>query len=92
MKSFGTFLYVCLSASFFGISIGAASALMWSIFWVCHGKEGAKLQGEALDLLVNQHPTLTCGHELWTMTKRTQSQIQAAEIGFQRMVIWRGAS
>ena len=32
-------------------------------------------------------PTLTYGHEGWVMTKRTRSRIQAAEMGFLRMVV-----
>ena len=31
-------------------------------------------------------PTLTYGHERWVMTKRTRSQVQAAEMGFLRRV------
>ncbi len=31
-------------------------------------------------------PTLTYGHELWVMTERTRSQIQAAKISFLRRV------
>lgn len=31
-------------------------------------------------------PTLTCGHELWVVTERTRSWIQAAEISFLRRV------
>ena len=31
-------------------------------------------------------PTLTYGHELWVVTKRTRSRIQAAEMGFLRRV------
>ncbi len=31
-------------------------------------------------------PTLTYGHELWVMTERTRSRIQAAEISFLRRV------
>lgn len=34
-------------------------------------------------------PTLTYGHELWVMTGRTRSRIQATEIGFLRRVAWR---
>ncbi|TWW74403.1 hypothetical protein D4764_14G0004060 [Takifugu flavidus] len=31
-------------------------------------------------------PTLTYGHELWVMTKRTRSRVQAAEMSFLRRV------
>uniref|UniRef100_A0A3B4BI15 Ethanolamine kinase n=1 Tax=Periophthalmus magnuspinnatus TaxID=409849 RepID=A0A3B4BI15_9GOBI len=34
-------------------------------------------------------PTLTYGHELWVMTERTRSRIQAAEMGFLRRVAGR---
>ncbi|KAK3510350.1 hypothetical protein QTP70_004939 [Hemibagrus guttatus] len=34
-------------------------------------------------------PTLTYGHELWDMTERTRSQIQAAEMSFLRRVVGR---
>jgi len=31
-------------------------------------------------------PTLTYGHEIWVVTQRTRSRIQAAEIGFLQRV------
>ncbi|TWW80631.1 hypothetical protein D4764_01G0004460 [Takifugu flavidus] len=31
-------------------------------------------------------PTLTYGHELWVMTERTRSRVQAAEMSFLRRV------
>ena len=34
-------------------------------------------------------PILTYGHELWDMTERTRSQIQAAEMSFLRRVAGR---
>ncbi|KAL1263714.1 hypothetical protein QQF64_006453, partial [Cirrhinus molitorella] len=34
-------------------------------------------------------PTLTYGHELWVMTERTRSRIQAAEMSFLRRVVGR---
>ncbi|KAI3363541.1 hypothetical protein L3Q82_012143 [Scortum barcoo] len=34
-------------------------------------------------------PTLTYGHELWVMTERTRSRIQAAEMSFLRRVAGR---
>ncbi|TWW74533.1 hypothetical protein D4764_14G0005360 [Takifugu flavidus] len=43
------------------------------------GEERAEPNGEALDLPV---PTLTYGQELWVMTERTRSRIQAAEMSF----------
>ncbi|KAI3352723.1 hypothetical protein L3Q82_019304 [Scortum barcoo] len=54
------------------------------------GEEGAESKGEALDLPVNlRAPTLTYGHELWVMTERTRSRIQAAEMSFLRRVAGR---
>ena len=32
--------------------------------------------------LLIYHPSTSCGHELWVMTKRTRSQVQAAEMSF----------
>ncbi len=50
---------------------------------VCRSEEGEELQGEALDLPVNLR---SYGHELWVMTERTRSQIQAAKMSFLRRV------
>lgn len=38
-------------------------------------------QGKSLDLSIHV-PTLTYGHEVWVVTKRTRSWIQAVEIRF----------
>ncbi|KAI3376749.1 hypothetical protein L3Q82_000352 [Scortum barcoo] len=53
------------------------------------GEEGAESKGEALDLPVNLRSHLTYGHELWVMTERTRSRIQAAEMSFLRRVAGR---
>ncbi|KAI3374811.1 hypothetical protein L3Q82_021033 [Scortum barcoo] len=66
--------------------IGAASADYAVGVPDRRGEEGAESKGEALDLPVNLPPTLTYGHELWVMTERTRSQIQAAEMSFLRRV------
>lgn len=36
------------------------------------GEEGAKPKGKAFDLTVDQFPTLTCGRELWPVTKERE--------------------
>ncbi|KAI3359348.1 hypothetical protein L3Q82_002626 [Scortum barcoo] len=46
------------------------------------GEEGAESKGEALDLPVNLRSHLTYGHELWVMTERTRSWIQAGRNEF----------
>ncbi|KAI3364976.1 hypothetical protein L3Q82_001140 [Scortum barcoo] len=52
--------------------IGAASAVMRSVYRTVRGEEGAESKGEALDLPVNLRSHLTYGHELWVMTERTR--------------------
>ncbi|KAI3359361.1 hypothetical protein L3Q82_002861 [Scortum barcoo] len=73
--------------------IGAASAVMHAVGVPDRrGEEGAESKGEALDLPVNLSfplPHLTYGHELWVMTERTRSRIQAAEMSFLRRVAGR---
>ncbi|KAI3373320.1 hypothetical protein L3Q82_006620 [Scortum barcoo] len=70
--------------------IGAASAVMRLCTGPSCSEEGAESKGEALDALpVNLPPTLTYGHELWVMTERTRSRIQAAEMSFLRRVAGR---
>ena len=46
------------------------------------GEEGAEPQGEALSLPSIYVPALTYGHELWVVTQRTRSWIEAAEMSF----------
>ncbi|KAI3366592.1 hypothetical protein L3Q82_009277 [Scortum barcoo] len=64
--------------------IGAASAVMRSVYRTVNVvKKELSRKREALDLPVNLIvPTLTYGHELWVMTERTRSRIQAAENEF----------
>ena len=50
------------------------------------GEEGAEPEGEALDLPAIYVPTLTYGHELWVVTERTRTRIQAAKMSFLRRV------
>ncbi|KAI3376714.1 hypothetical protein L3Q82_017138 [Scortum barcoo] len=51
--------------------IGAASAVMRSVYRTVVVKKELSPKGEALDLPVNlRFPTLTYGHELWVMTER----------------------
>ena len=47
----------------------------------CPGEEGAEPEGKALNLPVYV-PTLTYGHELWVVTERIRSRIQATEMSF----------
>ncbi|KAJ0016146.1 hypothetical protein NQD34_014436 [Periophthalmus magnuspinnatus] len=65
--------------------IGAASAVMWSLYRSVVVKK--ELSGRWLSIYRSIYvPTLTYGHELWVMTERTRSRIQAAEMGFLRRV------
>ncbi|TWW80182.1 hypothetical protein D4764_10G0012120 [Takifugu flavidus] len=66
--------------------IGAASAVMRTLHWSVVMKR--KLSQKA-KLSIYQSifvPTLTYGHELWVMTKRTRSRVQAVEMSFLRRV------
>ncbi|KAI3362770.1 hypothetical protein L3Q82_001822 [Scortum barcoo] len=55
------------------------------------GEEGAEPKGVKLSIYrsIYRVPTLTYGHELWVMTERTRSRIQAAEMSFLRRVAGR---
>ncbi|KAK3566414.1 hypothetical protein QTP86_032266 [Hemibagrus guttatus] len=69
--------------------IGAAAAVMRSMYRPVVVKK--KLSRKA-KLSIYQSiyvPTLTYGHELWVMTERVRSRIQAAEISFLRRVAGR---
>ncbi|KAI3368720.1 hypothetical protein L3Q82_025415 [Scortum barcoo] len=70
--------------------IGAASMqLMRSVYRTVVVKKELSRK-EALDLpKVNLRSHLTYGHELWVMTERTRSRIQAAEMSFLRRVAGR---
>lgn len=55
------------------------------------GEEKAELESEALKLAV---PTLTCGYELWVVTKRVQpfrdrvSSLQPVEVLQESDILW----
>ncbi|KAI3377375.1 hypothetical protein L3Q82_008564 [Scortum barcoo] len=70
--------------------IGAASAVMRSVYRTVVVKKELSRKAKALDLPGSIYaPTLTYGHELWVMTERTRSRIQAAEMSFLRRVAGR---
>ncbi|KAJ0019143.1 hypothetical protein NQD34_006712 [Periophthalmus magnuspinnatus] len=62
--------------------IGAASAVMWSLYRSVEVKKELSPKAKLSIYWSIYVPTLTYGHELWVMTERTRSQIQAAEMGF----------
>ncbi|KAK0156590.1 Craniofacial development protein 2 [Merluccius polli] len=66
--------------------IGAASAVMRTL----HGSVVVKRElSQKAKLSIYQSiyvPALTYGHELWVMTERTRSRVQAAEMSFLRRV------
>ncbi|KAK3518331.1 hypothetical protein QTP86_003614 [Hemibagrus guttatus] len=69
--------------------IGAAAAVMWSMYRSVMVK---KELSRKVKLLIYQSiyvPTLTYGHELWVMTERVRSRIQAAKMSFLRRVAGR---
>lgn len=43
---------------------------------------------ETLEKLLTYFRTLTCGHKLFLVTKRTRSQIQVLEMGFLLLADW----
>ncbi len=60
--------------------IGASSAVMRSMYWSVMVKKELSCKAKlSVSIYV---PTLTYGHELWVMTERTRSRIQAAEMSF----------
>uniref|UniRef100_A0A8C6KY55 Reverse transcriptase domain-containing protein n=1 Tax=Nothobranchius furzeri TaxID=105023 RepID=A0A8C6KY55_NOTFU len=62
--------------------IGAASAVMRALYRSVVVKRELS-QKEKLSIYRSIYvPTLTYGHELWVVTERTRSQIEAAEISF----------
>ncbi|KAK7921963.1 hypothetical protein WMY93_008865 [Mugilogobius chulae] len=65
--------------------IGAASAVMQSLYRTVVVKKELSRKAK-LSIYV---PTLTYGHELWVMTERTRSRIQAVEMSFLRRVAGR---
>ncbi|KAK0136316.1 hypothetical protein N1851_027786 [Merluccius polli] len=64
--------------------IGAASAVMRTL----HGSVVVKRElSRKLSIYQSIYvPDLTYGHELWVMTERTRSRVQAAEMSFLRRV------
>ncbi|KAK3527697.1 hypothetical protein QTP86_034170 [Hemibagrus guttatus] len=69
--------------------IGAAAAVMWSMYRSVVVKKELNRKGKLSIYQSIYVPTLTYGHELWVMTERIRSQIQAAEMSFLRRVAGR---
>ncbi|KAI3371926.1 hypothetical protein L3Q82_006798 [Scortum barcoo] len=64
--------------------IGAASAVMQSVYRTVVVKKELSRKAKLSIYRSIYVPTLTYGHELWVMTERTRSRIQAAEMSFLR--------
>ncbi|KAA0706920.1 hypothetical protein E1301_Tti002240 [Triplophysa tibetana] len=62
--------------------IGAASAVMRSLYRSVVVKKELSRKAKLSIYRSIYVPTLTYGHELWVMTERTRSRIQAAEMSF----------
>ena len=62
--------------------IGAASAVMRSLYRSVVVKKELSRKARLSIYQSIYVPTLTYGHELWVMTERTRSRIQAAEMSF----------
>ncbi len=69
--------------------IGAASAVMRSMYRSVVVKKELSRKAKLSIYLSIYVPTLTYGHEHWVMTERTRSRIQAAEMSFLRRVAGR---
>ena len=69
--------------------IGAASAVMRSLYRSVVVKKELSRKAKLSIYRSIYVPTLTYGHELWVMTERTRSRIQAAEMSFLRRVAGR---
>ncbi|KAK7915621.1 hypothetical protein WMY93_011382 [Mugilogobius chulae] len=69
--------------------IGAASAVMQSLYRTVVVKKELSRKAKLLIYRSIYVPTLTYGHELWVMTERTRSRIQAVEMSFLRRVAGR---
>ncbi|TWW81841.1 R2 Retrovirus-related Pol polyprotein from type I retrotransposable element [Takifugu flavidus] len=65
---------------------GAASAVMWTLHWSVVMKRERSQKAKLWIYWSTFVPTLTYGHELWVMTKRTRSLVQAAKMSFLRRV------
>ncbi len=62
--------------------IGAASSVMQLMYRSIVVKKQLSCKAKLLIYRSIYVPTLTYGHELWVMTERTRSRIQAAEMSF----------
>ncbi|KAK3559185.1 hypothetical protein QTP86_005078 [Hemibagrus guttatus] len=69
--------------------IGAAAAVMRSMYWSVVVKKELSRKAKLSIYQSIYVPTLTYGHELWVMTERVRSRIQAAEMSFFRRVAGR---
>ncbi|MDF4341185.1 hypothetical protein P3480_25615, partial [Vibrio parahaemolyticus] len=65
---------------------GAVSAVMWALRRTIKVKRELSWKAKLLIYWSIYVPTLTYGHELWVVTERMRSQIQAAEMSFLRRV------
>ena len=66
--------------------ISAASAVMWALYRNVVKTEMSR-KAKVLIYQLSYIPTLTYGHELWIVTERTRSRIQAAEMSFLPRVV-----
>uniref|UniRef100_A0A669EXX2 Reverse transcriptase domain-containing protein n=1 Tax=Oreochromis niloticus TaxID=8128 RepID=A0A669EXX2_ORENI len=66
--------------------IGAAAAVMRTLHRSVVVKRELNVKAKLLIYRSIYVPTLTYGHELWVVTERTRSRIQAAEMSFLRRV------
>ncbi|KAK3514742.1 hypothetical protein QTP70_029692 [Hemibagrus guttatus] len=69
--------------------IGAAAAVMRSMYQSVVVKKELSRKAKLSIYQSIYAPTLTYGHELWVMTERVRSRIQAAEMSFLRRVAGR---
>ena len=69
--------------------IGAASAVMRSLYRTVVVKRELNRKAKLSIYRSIYVPTLTYGHELWVVTERTRSRIQAVEMSFLRRVAGR---
>ncbi|KAK3572533.1 hypothetical protein QTP86_034321, partial [Hemibagrus guttatus] len=69
--------------------IGAAAAVMWSMYRSVVVKKELSRKAKLSIYQSIYAPTLTYGHELWVMTERVRSRIQAAKMSFLRRVAGR---
>ena len=67
--------------------IGAASAVMRALYRSVVVKKELSRKAKLSIYRSIYVPILTYGHELWVVTERTRSRIQAAEMSFLRRVV-----